>query len=350
MKKPIGVGVIGMGILGTRHARVYSEQPEAKLVGLADHHPGKAEVMAERLGARLFDDYHRMFAELGPAGTGELEAVSVATPDFAHFDPVRGALEAGIDVFVEKPLVMSSKEARSLVSLATEKSRVLIVNYSQRRLPEHRKIESFVRNGTLGEVAFVQSHRWDAAWVPERMISWADRSTPIHFMSSHDIDLILCWLDERVKTVSAFEHRGALAEEKGLSTTGDGFSVILRMNRGTIVSLHSSWILPSTFPSAADSSLEILGSKGSVFLSGSSREMKFYGADRTEKTTYGGPTTATEVQGRLEGAFTNSLRGFLSAVSERNLDTPTCAARTLHVVEVQEAIVASAAGGEVVRL
>ncbi len=350
MKDRVGVGVIGMGILGTRHARVYSEQPGARLVALADHHPEKAEAMAERLGARLFSDYREMFSKLGPTGSGELEAVTVATPDFAHFDPVRTALEAGIDVFVEKPLVMSSKEAQSLVSLAKEKSRVLIVNYSQRWLPEHRKIEDSARNGALGEVAFVQSHRWDAAWVPERMISWADRSTPIHFMSSHDIDLILYWLDDRVKTVSAFEHRGALAGEKGLSATGDGFSVILQMNKGTVVSLHSSWILPSTFPSAADSSLEILGSKGSLFLSGSSRELKFYDEHRTEKITFGGPVTATEVQGRLEGAFTKSLQEFLSAVAERNLDAPTCAARTVHVVEVQEAIVASAAGGEVVRL
>ena len=350
MNERIGVGVIGVGILGTRHARVYSEQPNARLVALATSHPSKVQDMAERLGARLFSDYREMLSTLGPAGTGELEAVSVATPDFDHFDPVCAALEAGVDVFAEKPLVMSSAEARSLVALAREKSRILIVNYSQRWLPEHRQIEDSIRKGIFGEVAFVQAHRWDAAWVPEKMIPWADRSTPVHFMSSHDIDLILNWLEDRVKSVSAFSHHGALAAQKGLTGTGDGFSVLLQLQRSAVVSLHSSWILPSTFPTAADSSLEILGSKSSVFLSGSGREMRFYGEDRTERVTYGGPATAAEVQGRLEGAFTKSLQAFLDAVEKRDLDTPTSAARTIHVVEVQEAIMKAAASGEIVRL
>ncbi|MCL4539815.1 MAG: Gfo/Idh/MocA family oxidoreductase, partial [Bacteroidetes bacterium] len=209
----------------------------------------------------------------------------------------------------------------------------------QRWLPEHRKIEESIRKGVFGDVAFVQAHRWDAAWVPERMISWSDRSTPIHFMSSHDIDLILYWLEDRVRSVSALSHHGTLAAEKGLMSTVDGFSVLLQLHHGAVVSLHSSWILPS-----------ILGSKSSVFLSGSGREMRFYGEDKAERVTYGGPATATEVLGHLEGAFTKSLQAFLDAVEKRDLDTPTSAARTIHVVEVQEAIMKAAASGEIVRL
>ncbi len=350
MKEKIGVGVIGVGILGTRHARVYSEQPTARLVALADHNPSKAQETAQKLGARLFSDYREMLSLLGPKGTAELHAVSVATPDFAHVEPVRAALEAGIDVFVEKPLTMSTAEAQSLIALAKEKSQVLIVNYSQRWLPEHRHIEELLLNGVLGDVAFIESHRWDAAWVPERMISWADRTTPIHFMSSHDIDFILHWLADRVESVSAIGHHGALGAEKGLKGVADGFAALLKFRRGTVVSLHSSWVLPSTFPLAADSYLEVLGSKGSVFLTGSGREMRFYNEDRAERIAFSGPVTATEVQGRIEGAFTKSLQAFLSAVEKRELDAPTSAARTLHVVEVQEAIIKAVTTGQVINL
>ena len=344
-----GVAVVGAGILGARHARVLHELHDARLVAVADLNDTRAREVAGRHGARAFEDYGAMVRELGPGGSGELDAVTIATPDFLHLDPVVAALEAGLDVFVEKPLAMSLDEARRMARLAAERGRVLVVNYSQRWLPEHRRVEALVRGGALGRVAFVESHRWDAAWVPERMISWADRTTPIHFMSSHDIDLVIHWLGERVESVQAVAHRGAL-EAKGLKGVADGYAAILRFRSGAVASLHSSWILPETFPAAADAHLELIGSEGALWLEGNAREMRLYAGDRSERTTFGGPVTATEVNGKLEGAFTESLRAFLAAARGRDLDPPTSAARTLHVVEVQDAIVLAAESGATVQV
>jgi len=347
---PLGVAVVGAGILGSRHARVLHELGEARLVAVADHHDERARQVAARHGARPYTDYEAMIAELGPRGTGELAAVHVATPDFLHVEPVRAALEAGLDVFVEKPLTLAAAEGRELARLAEERGRLLVVNYSQRWLPEHRRVSELVRAGALGRVAFVESHRWDAAWVPERMISWASRTTPIHFMSSHDIDLIVHWLGDRVETVRAVAHRGALEEAKGLAGVVDGYAAILTFRGGTVASLHSSWVLPETFPAAADAHLEVMGSAGALFLEGNAREMKLYAGERSERIAFGGPVTATEVNGKLEGAFTESVRAFLGAARARELELPTSAANTLHVVEIQEAIVRSAETGETVRL
>ncbi|MGC8596226.1 MAG: Gfo/Idh/MocA family protein [Candidatus Kryptoniota bacterium] len=350
MKDQIGVGVIGVGILGRRHTRVYAEQPNAKLVALADHNPAKVEDLAKQHGVRLFSDYREMLEVLGPGGTGELQAVSVATPDFAHGDPVRAALEAGVDVLVEKPLTMSIDEAKELISISKGKSAVLMVNYSQRWLPENIRIKELIQEGALGNIAFIESHKWDTAWVPGQMIKWAGQTTPIHFMSSHDIDLIIDWLGDRVKSVSALKHHGVLDSVKGLNNVVDGYVAILQFHRGTLVSLHSSWIEPPSFPVIADSHLEVHGSNGSIFLEGSTREMKLYIGNMSEKVIYSGPSTATEVDGKIEGAFTKSLQAFLRAVKRRELDTPTAAASTLHVVQVQEAIVRSAETGETVYL
>jgi predicted dehydrogenase len=346
----LGVGVIGAGILGSRHARVFAELPAARLVAVADTHDGRAEEVASRHGARAFRDHREMLATLGPAGTNEIAAAAVATPDFAHHDVVRDCLDAGLDVLVEKPLAMGVADARAMTRLAEQGRRLLMVNYSQRWLPEHRRIEELLRDGTLGRPAFIESHRWDAAWVPGRMIGWAARTTPIHFMSSHDIDLIVHWLGDRVESVSAVAHRGALAEARGLDGVVDGYAALLRFRGGTVASLHSSWILPDTFPTAADSYLELLGSRGAVWLSGNSRQLRLYATQHSEQVTYGGPVTATEVNGRIEGAFTESLHSFLAAVRARELDAPTSARRTMHVVELQEAIVRAAESGEVVTL
>ncbi|HTY35950.1 MAG TPA: Gfo/Idh/MocA family oxidoreductase [Bacteroidota bacterium] len=350
MNTPLGVGVIGVGILGSRHARVYKEQESTTLVGLADSSLAKAGEIAGKFGGQAFDDYRTMIQTLGPSGNGSLQAVSVSTPDFAHFEIVRTCLNSGLDVFVEKPLTMDPDEAQQLINLAAEKKRVLMVNYSQRWLPEHRRIETLIHSSELGTISFIESHRWDAAWVPQRMINWGPKTTPIHFMSSHDIDLICYWLDDRVAAVQAMANSGILSKSLGDPAIVDGIVAHLRFAKGAVVSLHSSWILPAGFPLAADTYLEVLGESGSVFLSGSSREFRLYKPDSSEKLTYGGPATANEVQGRLEGAFVKSLLSFVDAVRCREMDTPTSAARTLHVVEVQDAIMRAATSGCTIEL
>jgi predicted dehydrogenase len=348
---PIGVAVVGAGLLGARHARVYHESPEATLVAVCDHNAAHSHAVAERHGTAPFTDHRELFATLGPAGRGTLAAISVATPDDAHRDVVCDAAAAGLDVFVEKPLAMSLSEADEMIGAADRAGRVLVVNYSQRWLPEHEAVSRHVADGSLGDVVFVESHRWDAAWVPQRMIgSWAHRTTPIHFMSSHDIDLVVQWLGDRVTRVTAVVRRGALARHYGLDRVVDGYVALLEFSRGTVASLHSSWLLPETFPLAADAALEVHGGRGALWLGTSTRELRFFGQDRAERTVYTGPATATEVNGRIEGAFTRSLHAFLAAVRERTTSTPTSAAATRHVVEIQEAILRSAETGSPVDL
>jgi predicted dehydrogenase len=291
-----------------------------------------------------------MVKALGPKGTGEIQAVSIATPDHVHFDAVKECLQGGLDVFVEKPLTMDPGEARTIVAMAKENGRVLYVNYSQRWLPEHRQVETMIRSGAFGTVAFIESHRWDAAWVPQRMISWGASTTPIYFMSSHDIDLITYWLNDTVESVQAIAHKGILSAKMQNASIVDGVIALLKFSRGVVVSLHSSWILPDAFPLAADTYLEVIGSEATVFLGGSTREMKMYKHTSAEKIVYSGPATATEVQGTLEGAFTQSLRTFLDAMKTRDLLGPTSAAHTLHVVEIQDAITKATQSQSIVTL
>jgi predicted dehydrogenase len=329
------VGVVGAGLLGARHARVYAEMADCRLAGVCDVDAGRAGAVAARHGVRAFSSLD----ELLRAG---VEAVSIATPDHAHHDPAAACLDAGAHVLVEKPLAIDPAEADALIRRAAERRRVLMVNYSQRWLPESRRIERLLGGGDLGEIAFVESHRWDAAWVPERMIAgWAEQTTPIHFMSSHDIDLILSWTDRRALRVYAVAHEGALSKHGVV----DGYDVLLTLEGGTRVSLHSSWILPETFPAAADGRLEILGARGALFLDGNRRELSIFMPGHSERVIFAGPRTADEVNGRIAGAFVESLSAFVQAVRQGDLGAATSAARTRHVVEVQAAIVASAGRG-----
>jgi predicted dehydrogenase len=108
--------------------------------------------------------------------------------------------------------------------------------------------------------------------------------------------------------------------------------------------------MPDTFPAAADTRLEIVGSRGSLFLDGDAREMRLFTPQQCERIAFGGPKTADEVNGRLAGAFVESLGEFLRAAASGDLAAPTSAARTLQVVDVQAAILESAGTGRVIEL
>jgi predicted dehydrogenase len=335
----LNVAVVGAGLLGARHAKVYAEMAGCRLAAVCDVDGDRAATVAARHGARGFTSLAEMLR------TG-VDAVSVATPDHAHYDPAAACLHAGAHVLVEKPLTIDPAEADALIALAAERRRLLMVNYSQRWLPESRRIERLIQTGGLGDIAFIESHRWDAAWVPQRMIAgWAGRTTPIHFMSSHDIDLILSWTGRRARRVYAVAHCGAIKKD-----LVDGYDAVVTLDGGTRVGLHSSWVLPETFPAAADSRLEVIGERGAVFLEGNRRELSIFMPGHSERVTFSGPRTADDMNGRLAGAFVESLRAFLAAAQAGDLLAPTSAGRTRHVVEVQAAIVASASRGVAIEL
>jgi predicted dehydrogenase len=124
---PIRLAVVGVGHLGRHHARVASGLPGISLVGIHDHHEGRAEEVARERGLRVFS---------GPEEVAEAaDAVVVATPTSSHGELGRFFLERGLDVLVEKPLAPAVEEASALVDLARARSRVLAVGHVERYNP-----------------------------------------------------------------------------------------------------------------------------------------------------------------------------------------------------------------------
>ena len=326
----IRVAVVGAGILGKRHARVFGEIEGARLVAVADHTLERARAAAG--GAGAFTSLEELL------GSVECDAVAVATPDHQHRDPVSAALLAGKHVLVEKPLATSVADARAMIELAHVRGLTLQVNYSQRWVPEYAWIKQQIASGAIGRPRFVQSSKQDTSYVPTRMISWAAHTSPIWFMSSHDIDLISWFLDDRATSVTAHEARGVL-EALGINTH-DGVDALIRFAGGATLNLHSSWIHPESYPVIVVDRITIVGDAGVIEFQSRGRQIECYTRAGGTTLSFTGPQTATEVNGRLEGAFRSSLLAFLAAIATGQ-EAPTSAARTLHVVEIQEAIMAA---------
>ncbi|MCI0634841.1 MAG: Gfo/Idh/MocA family oxidoreductase, partial [Actinobacteria bacterium] len=100
---PVRLAVVGVGHLGRHHARVAAELPGIALVGIHDHHEGRAEEVARERDLRVLS---------GPEEVAEAaEAVVVATPTSSHGALGRFFLERGLDVLVEKPLAPAVEDA-----------------------------------------------------------------------------------------------------------------------------------------------------------------------------------------------------------------------------------------------
>ena len=328
----IRVAVVGAGILGKRHARVFGEIDGARLVGVADHSLERAQAAAG--SAPAYTSIEELLSAV------DCDAVAIATPDHLHLDPVSVALNAGKHVLVEKPLATSTADARTLIDLAQKRGVVLQVNYSQRWVPEYAWIKQQIQNGVIGRVRLVQSSKQDTIFVPTRMISWAASTSPIWFMSSHDIDLISWFLEDRAASVSARETRGTL-ESLGIHTH-DAVDALIQFAAGATLNLHSSWIHPESYPVIVVDRMTLVGDAGVIEFYSRGRQVECYARSGGTTLTFTGPQTATEVNGRLEGAFRSSLLSFLTAIASGQ-EAPTSAARTLHVVEIQEAILQAAA-------
>ncbi|MGH9388140.1 MAG: Gfo/Idh/MocA family protein, partial [Vicinamibacteria bacterium] len=144
MSERTKVAVVGVGHLGSRHARVYAESPNAELVGVADVDLARARAVADAHGVRAVAD----LAELIP----DVAAASVAVPTVSHREVTAKLLEAGVHVLVEKPISGSLAEAREMVNLAKERARVLAVGHTERHNPAVEALLARSRNPRFIEV------------------------------------------------------------------------------------------------------------------------------------------------------------------------------------------------------
>ncbi len=125
----------------------------------------------------------------------EVGAVAIATPASSHFEFVRSALQAGKDVFVEKPLALAVQDGQVLVKFAADKKRILMVGHILRYHPAVRKLKDIVDAGELGKVEYIYSNRLSIGKLrTEENILWS--------FAPHDVSVMLGLLGEMPAAVS----------------------------------------------------------------------------------------------------------------------------------------------------
>ncbi len=121
------VGVIGVGVMGERHCRVYSSLRRVRVVGIADLDASRGQTVAAHYDTRHFEDHRQLL--------DKVDAVSIVTTTPAHFDLAMEALDHGVHVLVEKPITETLKQGEQLVDEAKRRNLILQVGHIERFNP-----------------------------------------------------------------------------------------------------------------------------------------------------------------------------------------------------------------------
>jgi len=331
------VAVIGAGIMGKLHARIFQENRASEVVAVADIDRERAGALARELGITgVYNDHRVMLRESRP------DAVVVAVPDYAHKEPVLDSLDSGCHVLCEKPLALTVADARQMVEAAEKRGLRLMVSYHLRGTPEYSTAKEKISSGAIGEVIMASSRKNDTIHVSTDYISWAGRTSPVHFLGTHDLDA-LCWfLDDMVEEVKAWGHKKVLVA-RGIDTY-DAVQVILKFRKGASATIENSWVYPNTYPALVDAFTQVIGTKGTIIIDRVRHNTEIVTEDRYSYAD------KSVVLGRIRGSLYVSDECFIDYVLRGSEEHVATGRSGLHCVEVACAIHRSLETGRAVKV
>ena len=141
----IKVGIIGCGKMADQHAFQIRRIPGARIVGVCDAEPLMAKQMADRFSVnKPFTDPQEMLDSVKP------DVVHITTPPQSHFSLGKMCLEAGINVYMEKPFTVDTTEAEALIALAGQKGLKVTVGHNAQFTHAMIRMRELVKSGYLG--------------------------------------------------------------------------------------------------------------------------------------------------------------------------------------------------------
>ncbi len=305
MSEKIRIGVIGLGVMGEQYTRIYQSHPLAEVVAICNRSPERLNTIGDKY------DIRTRYTEVSEILNDEtVDAVCIATPDFAHFEPVKAALNAGKHVLCEKPFTTELAEADELLRLSQSRpGQVLQVGFNHRWLSSYHHGYESIRRGEIGRPVAGYARKNDTIFVSTEMIDWAAKTTPIHFLGAHDIDMLRWFFGSEPAEVRAYGAKGVL-QERGIDTY-DLIQAQIKFESGAFATIESAWIYPNVFPTIVDSFIEVVGSQGHLHFD---RKRESIEMSTKKQFTYPKVFLTAEVFGKLRGSFVECLSDFVDSI------------------------------------
>jgi predicted dehydrogenase len=328
---PIRIGLIGAGFIGAVHARALGALKEAKLAAVADLQVDRARALASPAGGNAYADHREMLAK------EKLEAVIVATPDNVHLQPCLDAAEAGLHIFVEKPLATTLADCDAIAAAVAGGGVRALVGHTLRWEPRYALAQEAIRRGDIGTVSYMYARRNNIKPVARRAGGYTNVA---RFLAVHDIDWIQWSLGERASHVFARTSSRVLTDLK----TPDAYVMVLRFPSGVLACVEAAWILPDDGSLALDFQAEALGSDGALYISIQDQGLR---VDRRGGLRFPDVTFLPSVRDQAQGVYVEEHRHFLDVVRGGAAPICTLAEARAAVAVVVAAEESASSGAEV---
>lgn len=178
------IGIVGAGYLGTFHLEKYLTLDDVRVMGVSDVDPKVRDKISEKYQVPCFSDHHDLLESV--------DAVSIVVPTNQHYQISSDFLDAGKDVFVEKPFTTTLDEAQNLIEKAEAKGLILQVGHLERFNPA-----IIALNDVLHMPMFIESHR---------LSPFSNRGADVDVVLDlmiHDIDIILNIVKSNIVRIEA---------------------------------------------------------------------------------------------------------------------------------------------------
>ncbi|MDY6865219.1 MAG: Gfo/Idh/MocA family oxidoreductase [Halobacteriota archaeon] len=219
------VGVIGVGVMGEHHTRVYSEMENVCLVGISDLNESKVRRLAEQYDTKAYTDYKGLLME-------DLDAISIAVPTSLHKDVALNAINYGIkNILIEKPIADTLENADVITKAAEDADVKIMVGHIERFNPAVIKLKEMLENKLLGDVVSISA---------KRVGPFNNRIRDVGVITDlgvHDIDVISYLYDTKADDVVTIAGNGVRPFE-------DRASILMRFNGNCSGLIETNWLTP----------------------------------------------------------------------------------------------------------
>src|SRR6266498_4124186 len=218
---PLRVGVVGVGVMGSNHARVFADLPGVKLVGVADPDGKQRDFVSRALGCPAFSGVEPLLAE-------GIDAVTIAAPTHLHRELALCCIERGVHVLVEKPIAPSVEEGHAIIAAARHAGVALMVGHVERFNPTVEAIKDAISDEDILSIAITRVGPF-----PPRMSNVG----VVIDLAVHDIDLIRWFTESDIAEVQP-QLSNAIAEREDIAL------LQFRTASGVLAHINTNWLTP----------------------------------------------------------------------------------------------------------
>ena len=364
--KKVRVGIIGTGWIAEAHIASYLRQPDVEIVAGADLVPGKAKAFFEKFGVEGVKTDYASHKEMLEDKSLKLDAVSICTYNRQHAQPAIDALNAGVNVLLEKPFTVTLDEAVEVMRAEKASGKILSIGHQPRMDANMQMIKKICQSGKLGKIYYIQTGGGRRRGIPTPYGTTfiEDKTAGLGALGDigcYSLDMVLNAIgNPKPLTVSGYKSNffGTDPEYSNYVKTGhpeyaslfgvdDFAAAFIRLEGGIILDFRIAWAM--NLDTSGDTI--IMGTKGSLRIPSTECWNGSVGGPMTLYHEVCGEQTQTEIPiiKMDKNLFDLKIRTFVDAVKEGG-KAPVPSSEILYNQAIIDGIAQSAQAGKEVEI